>query len=114
MYAIGRNKLIRSIVKELTYLPENSRLLHITGEEGIGKKFVCKYAARYAFDRKVFSSGVLHIELRNKFALKQEICGRIASALELFFADQESIASHIKHSKLLIILNKDVSIEWDV
>ena len=38
VYSIGRRKLIRSIVKELAYAPENSRLLHVSGEEGMGKK----------------------------------------------------------------------------
>ena len=72
--AVGRNVVLQSIVDSLSYSGSTqTRLVHIFGTGGVGKTFVAKHAAKYLFERRNFDHGWIYIELKNKYAVGENL-----------------------------------------
>ena len=44
----------------------NGRVIFLTGAPGLGKSDVLKTSAMYAFERRVFTDGVIYCDLKNR------------------------------------------------
>ena len=54
------------MVEAMSSSDTNSRVIFLTGESGLGKSDVLKTAAMYAFERRVFTDGVIYCDLKNR------------------------------------------------
>jgi uncharacterized protein (UPF0218 family) len=61
---IGRNMLIKQIVEFLNN--DESRLLHVYGEEGLGEADIVNYASKYALYGRITLDGALYVEANCK------------------------------------------------
>jgi len=76
--AVGRNNVLQSIIDSLSYSNSTvTRLVHIYGAGGTGKSYVAKHAAKYLFERRNFDFGCIHIELKNKYAVGENLSSLI-------------------------------------
>ena len=65
---VGRNLEVQNIVEQLNQDNEEvkSKLLHVFGNEGVGKTEIVLHAAKYAFERKFFPDGAYYIDMANR------------------------------------------------
>lgn len=72
---IGRNKYIQEIVKFLNN--DESRLMHVYGEDDMGKADIVNYASKYALYGRVSLDGAIYVKAENKNSISgliQRIC----------------------------------------
>jgi len=109
--AVGRNLMLQTIVDSLSYSNSSTtRLVHIYGAQGTGKSFIAKHAAKYLFERRNFDYGCIYVELKNKYAVGENLSSLICKTLGIDTANKETLCNYINRSKLLIILDKSSKI----
>ena len=110
--AVGRNVVLQNIVESLSYTwSTQTRLVHIFGVGGIGKTFVAKHAAKYLFERRNFDHGCIYIELKNKYAVGENLSSLICNTMGIPSTDKSTLWKFITKSKILIILDKSSKVE---
>lgn len=81
------------------------------GVGGVGKSYVAKHAAKYLFERHNFDHGCVYIELKNKYAVGENLSSLICHNLGIPTADKTTLCRYINKSKLLVILDKSSKID---
>ena len=109
--AVGRNEVLHYIVDSLSYSGSTqTRLVHIYGNEGVGKTYVAKHAAKYLFERRNFDHGCIYIEIKNKYAVGENLSSLIWTTMGIPSTNKQTLWKYISKSKILIILDKSSKI----
>ena len=111
LVAVGRNVVLQNIVDFLSYSGSTqTRLVHIYGNEGVGKTYVAKHAAKYLFERRNFDHGCIYIEIKNKYAVGENLSSLIWTKMGIPSTNKQTLWKYISKSKILIILDKSSKI----
>ncbi|CDW81385.1 UNKNOWN [Stylonychia lemnae] len=102
---IGRNRELQIIVSHLFSDSPKCRLIHIYGQEGLGKSAIANYAAKYTLDRRKFQDGVYFLEIQNRNS-GQGLISKICQKLIISTCNKEQLCDIIKSSHILIIIDK--------
>lgn len=63
---VGRSIELQKIIETLFKEVSSKRLIHLYGQEGVGKSSIANYAAKYTLERRKFPDGVYSVEVQNK------------------------------------------------
>jgi hypothetical protein len=106
--------MMQTIVDALSYSSSTTtRLVHIYGAGGTGKSYLAKHVAKYLFERRNFDFGCINIELKNKYAVGENLTSLICNALGIATAEKNILCKYITKCKLLIILDQSSKVDLD-
>ena len=83
---------------------EQTRFIFLTGEAGTGKSDVLKTAAMYAFERRIFTDGVVYCDLKHRTD-SSGIINALVKQLNIPGISKEQLVDDIRNLHLLIIFD---------
>ncbi len=54
------------IINQLDIAKKGSKVIHIYGQEGVGKTGIARYSAKFCLNRHFFPQGIFYVSLINK------------------------------------------------
>ena len=83
---------------------QDTRFIFLTGDAGLGKSDVLKTAAMYAFERRVFTDGVVYCDLKHRTD-SSGIINTLVKQLNIPGITKEQLVDDIRNLHLLIIFD---------
>ena len=81
-----------------------NRFVFLTGDPGLGKSDVLKTAAMYAFERRIFTDGVVYCDLKHRTD-SSGIINSLVKQLNIPGVSKEQLVDAIRNFQLLVIFD---------